>query len=285
MADISNIKSAILKLKKNHSFARLLPGLSILFIFILVALLSPYLPLQDPLKADPKVKNQPPTLEHFCGTDPYGMDIFSRVLIAARLDFLITVLCVLLGVFIGAPLGAAAGYFGGIIETIIGRLTEVIQSFPFMLFAMMLRIVFGQSILSLVWVIAVRIAPFYIKLVRSIVKPLQDADYIQAAKVSGQTSLQILLRHLIPNAFPAIVSQFTISAAQAIRLLSGLSFLGLGISIPTPEWGSMIQIGAGWMVFGKWWSSFFPGLALFITVWVLTEISEKIESIYTLQEQ
>lgn len=284
MEAITNINSAILKVQKSRTFSRLLPGLIILIPFVLIALLAPYLPLQDPEMANPAIRHQPPSLEHFFGTDAYGMDVFSRVLNAARLDFLMAVLVVLLAVSIGAPLGAAAGYFGGILETIIERLAEVVQSFPIMLFAMMIQIALGSSVANLVWIIAVYIAPFYAKLVRSIVKPLRDVDYIQAAKVTGQTPLQILFRHLIPNALPAIVSQFTLSAAVSIRVLAGLSFLGLGVAIPTPEWGSMIQIGAGWMIFGKWWSSVFPGLALFLTIWGLTQISEEVESMYTLKE-
>lgn len=284
MEAITNINSAILKVQKSRTFSRLLPGLIILIPFVLITLLAPYLPLQDPEMANPAIRHQPPSLEHFFGTDAYGMDVFSRVLNAARLDFLMAVLCVLLAVSIGAPLGAAAGYFGGILETIIERLAEVVQSFPIMLFAMMIQIALGSSVANLVWIIAVYIAPFYAKLVRSIVKPLRDVDYIQAAKVTGQTPLQILFRHLIPNALPAIVSQFTLSAAVSIRVLAGLSFLGLGVAIPTPEWGSMIQIGAGWMIFGKWWSSVFPGLALFLTIWGLTQISEVVESMYTLKE-
>ncbi len=285
MASIANIKSNILKVGKSRTFSRLLPGLIILVPFILIALLAPYLPLQDPEEANPAIRQQPPSLKHFFGTDIQGMDIFSRVLHATRIDFLMTVLSVLIAVGVGVPLGIAAGYFGGTLETIIERLAEVIQSFPIMLFAIMIQIAFGSNVTSLVWVIGVRIAPFYAKLVRSIVKPLRDIDYIQAAKVTGQTSLQIIFRHLLPNAIPAIVSQFALSAAVSIRLLSGLSFLGLGVAIPTPEWGSMIQIGAGWMVFGKWWSSFFPGLALFLAVWALTQISGEIESMFTLQEQ
>lgn len=285
MEVIKNFNSNINKMIKSRSFSRLLPGLIILVPFVLIALLAPYLPLQDPVMANPVIRHLPPSFEHFFGTDANGMDVFSRVLNAARLDFLMTVLCVLLAVSIGAPLGAAAGYFGGILETTIERLSEVVQSFPIMLFAMMLQIAFGGSIINLVWVIAVYIAPFYAKLVRSIVKPLRHLDYIQAAKVTGNTPLQILFRHLIPNALPAIVSQFTLSAAVSIRLLSGLSFLGLGVAVPTPEWGSMIQIGAGWMIFGKWWSSFFPGMALFLTIWGLTRISEEVESMYTLKEQ
>ena len=150
---------------------------------------------------------------------------------------------------------------------------------------MMIQIAVGRSVTNLIIVIGVYIAPFYAKLVRSIVKPLRDVEFIQAARVTGQSSAQILLRHLLPNSIPPIISQVTLSAAVAIRTLSGLSFLGLGVETPTPEWGSMIQSGAGWMVFGKWWPSVFPGLALFLVVWGLTRISEEIESMYTLKEE
>ncbi len=280
---IKNIK-LILKVRKNRTFIRLLPGLILLIPFVLIALFVSYFPLQDPMEVNILNSNQPPSFKHFFGTDVLGMDVFSRVLYATRIDFFISILCVLIAISIGAPLGAAAGYFGGIFEIITSRLTEIFQSFPIMLFAMIIRISLGPSIIYLSGAIGVCIAPFYIKLVRSIVKPLQDIDYIQAAKVSGQTSLQIIFRHLIPNALPAIISQFTLSAATSIRLVAGLSFLGMGVETPTPEWGSMIQIGTSWMVFGKWWSSFFPGLALFCVIWGLGQISQEFESMYTLKE-
>ena len=285
MASLALHQPAIQKIKRHRTLMRLLPGLIILISFLIIGLLAPFFNLQDPVTANPVIRHQPPSLEHLFGTDAYGMDVFSRVINAIRLDFLMTILCVLCALAIGAPLGAAAGYFGGLLETIVERLAEIVQSFPIFLFAMMIQIAFGSSVFNLIWVIGISIAPFYAKLVRSIVKPLKDVDFIHAAKVTGQSPMQILFRHLIPNAMPAIVSQFTLSAAVSIRLLSGLSFLGLGVPTPTPEWGSMIQIGAGWMVFGKWWPSVFPGLALFLTVWGLTQISEEVESIYTLQEQ
>ncbi len=285
MASLAIQQPLIRKIKRNRTLMRLLPGLAILIPFLIIAVLAPFMNLQDPVLANPAIRHQPPSAEHIFGTDAYGMDVFSRVINAARLDFLMTVLCVLFALALGAPLGAAGGYFGGVLETVVERLAEIVQSFPIFLFAMMIQIALGNSVFNLIWVIGVYIAPFYAKLVRSIVKPLKDVDYIQAARVTGQTPMQILFRHLLPNAMPAIVSQFTLSAAVSIRLLSGLSFLGLGVPIPTPEWGSMIQIGAGWMVFGKWWPSVFPGLALFLTVWGLTQISEEIESMYTLQEQ
>lgn len=285
MASMTLTSKLFHKRKINRNVTRFLPGLIILLPFIILALLAPILPLSDPVEANPAIRNRPPSSEHIFGTDGYGMDVFSRVIHAGRLDFIMTFLCVLLAVGFGSPLGAAAGYFGGVIENFVDRLVEITQSFPIMLFAMMIQIALGTNIVNLIFVIAIYIAPFYAKLVRSVVKPLRDVDFIQAARVTGQTPSQILFRHLIPNSLPAIVSQFTLSAAVAIRTLSGLSFLGLGVQTPTPEWGSMIQLGSGWMLFGKWWPSLFPGLALFLVVWGLTQISGEIETMYTLQEQ
>jgi peptide/nickel transport system permease protein len=279
------LSTLVQRLSARRKIWRFLPGLVILVPLIIVALVTPLLPLEDPVLPHPAQRNKAPSPEHVFGTDTYGMDVFSRVLHAARLDFLLTLLCVVLAVAIGAPLGAAAGYFGGWLENVTERLVEIVQSFPIMLFAMMIQIAVGRSVTNLIIVIGVYIAPFYAKLVRSIVKPLRDVEFIQAARVTGQSSVQILLRHLLPNSIPPIISQFTLSAAVAIRTLSGLSFLGLGVQTPTPEWGSMIQTGAGWMVFGKWWPSVFPGLALFLVVWGLTRISEEIESMYTLREE
>ncbi len=273
------------RLTWNSRWARFLPGLLILVPMIVLAVLAPLLPLQDPVSPNPAFRNKPPSAEHFFGTDTYGMDVFSRVINASRLDLLMTLSCVLLAVGIGTPVGAAAGYFGGILENGVERLVEVSQSFPIMLFAMMVQMALGTSATHLIIIIGIYIAPFYAKLVRSIVKPLREVEFVQAARVAGQSSLQILFRQLLPNAMPPIVSQFTLSAAVAIRTLSGLSFLGLGVETPTPEWGSMIQIGAGWMVFGKWWPSLFPGLALFLVVWGLTQISDEVENLYTLREE
>jgi peptide/nickel transport system permease protein len=279
------LATLVQRLRARRKYWRFIPGLIILVPFVIVALVTPLLPLADPVEPHPAQRNRPPSPENVFGTDTYGMDVFSRVLHASRLDFLLTLLCVVLAVAIGAPLGAAAGYFGGWLENVTERLVEIVQSFPIMLFAMMIQIAVGRSVTNLIIVIGVYIAPFYAKLVRSIVKPLRDVEFIQAARVTGQSSVQILLRHLLPNSIPPIISQFTLSAAVAIRTLSGLSFLGLGVQTPTPEWGSMIQVGAGWMVFGKWWPSVFPGLALFLVVWGLTRISEEIESMYTLREE
>ena len=264
---------------------RLIPGLVLLTPLVLMAVFAPHLPLQDPELSLSDARHLPPSAAHPFGTDAFGMDVLSRVVHGARIDFVMTVASVALALLLGVPVGAAAGYFGGTLENITERLVEVLQSFPVLLSAMMIQIVFGRSLSFLIVVIGIYLAPFYVKLVRSVVKPLKDVEFIRAARVAGQTTSQILVRHLIPNALPEVVSQFALSAAVAIRILSGLSFLGLGVETPTPEWGAMIQIGAGWMVFGKWWPSLFPGLALFVTVFALTQIGGELERMFSLREQ
>jgi peptide/nickel transport system permease protein len=254
--------------------------LVILAPLIFVALFASLLPLQSPTAPDPTRQHQPPSVEHWFGTDAFGMDVFSRVLHGTRVDFLMTLSSVLLAIGIGVPVGAAAGYLGGVLENIVERLVEVIQAFPIMLFAMMVAVAFGKGVGTMIFVLAFYSAPFYAKLVRSTVKSLKDVEFIQAARCSGLGVRSIVFRHLIPNSMVVVISQFALSCAAAIRTVAGLSFLGLGVEVPTPEWGSMIQIGASYIVFGQWWPTVFPGLALFLSVWGLSGLGERLQERY-----
>ncbi len=261
-------------------YRNFIPSVIILLCFITAAIFAPVLPLPDPLYPDMTTRNQAPGIAHWLGTDPNGMDVFSRIIFAMRIDFGIAVMAVLMGIVVGAPLGAVTAYQGGLVENLIERIAEMIQSFPIILFAMLASLLFGKGMWTLVFVLAFSNAPFYAKIARSITKPLREADFIAAARCSGQKTRGIILRHLLPNAFPGVLSQFPLSCASAIRTVAALSFVGLGVSLPTPEWGSMIYIGANYVVFGKWWSSTFPGLALLLAVWVLTSLGEQLQTLY-----
>ena len=200
------------------------------------------------------------------------MDIFSRTIYAARLDLVMAISAVTIGSLLGAIAGATAGYIGGISENLIERLAEMIQGFPYILFGMLLAILLGRGPVTLITVLTIYNFPFYAKLVRSEVKSLKNEAFVQAAVTAGVKPYKIIFKHLIPNALPAIFGQFPLSAASAIRFVAALSFLGLGVSPPTPEWGAMIQVGANAIIFGKWWISGFPGLALFAVVWSLNSL-------------
>ncbi|HZK12682.1 MAG TPA: ABC transporter permease [Atribacterota bacterium] len=249
----------------------------LLVLISILAIIAPFLPIDEPTKTDMFNTNAPPSYEHWFGTDENGMDVFSRTINAARYDLVIAITAVLIGSIIGTILGATAGYIGGLFENIIERFAEMIQGFPYILFGMLIYMMIGGGEAALIIVVIVYNLPFYAKLVRSEVKSLKNVPFVQAAICAGIKPYMIVFRHLIPNALPAIFGQFPLSAASAIRFIAALSFLGLGLPPPTPEWGSMIQIGANSIIFGKWWVSGFPGLALFFVVWVLNSLGMSLQ--------
>jgi peptide/nickel transport system permease protein len=260
------------------------PSFLTLTAIIVLAILAPLIAPYDPIASSPRDKLLPPSAEHFMGTDTYGFDVWSRLLFATLTDLPIALGSVLIAVLIGWPLGAAAGYLGGRFDGLIMRLTEVSQAFPQILFAMAIFAAFGNSRITLVAVLVTLNVPVYVRMVRSVMLPLRDADFILAARVAGNRPLSLIARHALPNTLVPVFSQFPLSSAYAIQLVAGLSFIGLGIRIPEPEWGSMINIGANAMVYGKWWVSFFPGMAVLITSFALMGVSSQLRAI-TLRER
>jgi peptide/nickel transport system permease protein len=174
-----------------------------------------------------------------------------------------------------------SGYFGGVIDNVINRITEVIQGFPQLLFGMAVLAVAGNTLINVVLITAFYNVPVYAKMVRSVVLPVRDVEFVQAARLAGNSPLSVVFRHIIPNAMLPVVSQFPLSCAYAVQMIAGLSFIGLGVQIPTPEWGSMIQQGANYIVFSKWWPSVFPGLALVLSVSLLSSLSEQLKVLVT----
>jgi peptide/nickel transport system permease protein len=255
-------------------------NLGILAAIVALGLLAPLLPLQNPVKPFPTETLLPPSWAHLFGTDRDGMDVFSRTIFAIRTDFMLAVSSVVIGVVVGVPLGALCGFRGGWADALLTRLTEVAQGFPQILFGMAFIAAAGNNLTDLVLIVAFYNIPVYAKLVRSVVVPLRDVEYVQAARVAGNSSFGIVIRHVVPNALTPTFAQLPLSCAYAVQLIAGLSFIGLGVRVPEPEWGSMIQIGANYMVFGKWWLSVFPGLALFFSVWVLNNTSDILKSLW-----
>ncbi len=260
-----------------HGWVRVNLILGLLLFLVVLGLIAPLLPLQNPIKPDPFNSLKPPSAEHWFGTDPNGFDVFSRTVHAIRTDFALSLSSVLIGVVVGVPLGAIAAYFGGVTDNVVNRISEVIQGFPQLLFGMAVLAVAGNTLLNVVLITAFYNVPVYAKMVRSVVLPLRDVEFVQAARLAGNSSMSVIFRHLIPNALLPVVSQFPLSCAYAVQMIAGLSFIGLGVQIPTPEWGSMIQQGANYIVFSKWWPSVFPGLALVLSVSLLCTISGQLK--------
>jgi peptide/nickel transport system permease protein len=249
----------------------------ILAILALLGLLAPFVSPFDPTTPFPGEKLQPPSVRHWFGTDPLGMDVFARVLHATRIDLPVALLGVLLGIAAGAPLGALAGYLRGRLDGVLMRVTEVLQAFPQILFAMAMFAALGSSLRNLVLILAVLNVPVYMKMVRSSTLPLRESEFILAARCAGHSTPSLVLKHILPNTLVPVFAQFSLSCAYAIQLIAGLSFIGLGVNVPEAEWGSMINLGASHIVFGQWWPSVFPGLAVFLTSYALNGLGRRLE--------
>lgn len=260
------------------------PPVIILSVLILGAIFADVIAPYDPVTPIPSEKLQPPSTKHWFGTDTYGMDIFSRILYATRTDLSVAIASVILGVMVGIPLGALAGYLRGPVDEVLMRLTEIMQAFPEILFAMAVFAAAGNNLINLVFILAFLNVPVYLKMVRSVTLPLRESDFVLAARCAGHSNLTLVFKHIIPNALVPVFSQFSLSCAYAVGMIAGLSFIGLGVRVPAPEWGSMISMGANYVVFGKWWPSLFPGLATFLAAFSLNQLGQQLRKTVLLEK-
>ena len=251
------------------------PPVFVFSIILFIVLFGPWLAPYDPLEPKPMNTLAAPSWEHWFGTDNYGFDVLSRVLYAAQIDFSLALIGVLIGGGIGSLLGASAAYKGGITDFVLLRFVEVIQSFPVLLFALALFAAIGGGSRNMILAIAIVNIPMYLRIIRSSLLPLRTAEFVDAARCAGLNGVTIIIKHFIPNAKGQIFSLFVLSCAYAIQIIAGLSFIGLGVEPPHPEWGSMINAGAGYIMLGVWWPSIFPGLAIVISVYAINGLSRQ----------
>lgn len=246
-----------------------LSGFVMIVFILLVTVFAPYLAPHDPAEQIVRNRFMPPAFSggewsHFLGVDNLGRDIFSRVILGSQTSIVIGFLVVAIAMFIGSALGAIAGYFGGILDTVIMRLADFQLSFPFILLAIIFMAIFGPGFWSLVIALSVAIWVNYARLVRSETLKIRELEFVQAARSIGVRDTDIIIRHIIPNALPAIVVMATLDVAWVIIFEAALSFLGLGIQPPTPSWGVMISDGRNYL-FEAHWMSLGPGIAILIT--------------------
>tara|TARA_B100001121_G_scaffold291262_1_gene291825 strand:- start:14 stop:892 length:879 start_codon:yes stop_codon:yes gene_type:complete len=267
-------------LKKRPDF---MLGYIIVFLIIIIAIFAPLFAPFDPIKSDAKNYLKAPQWPYLMGTDATGMDVFSRVLYAPRVDLAIALLGTLLSAVLGVILGAIAGFYdgsgkvAGFGSAFIMRSADVVQAFPVFVFAIAVVAVLGQSIQSLVMAIAFVNAPIYLRLMRSQCLSIRRMRYVEAAYLAGTSDIKIILAHVIPNSIAPLLAQLSVNIGWAILLTSALSFIGAGVEAPTPEWGSMISMGFQNIVTGHWWPSIFPGLALAVTVLGFALVGSSIE--------
>jgi len=250
------------KLKKNR--AAMVGGLLIL-VFIIVALIGPYLTVYDPTKVDYSIKLLSPSSEHWLGTDHNGRDIFTRLIHGMSITLYIGFLSVLVGLVIGVPLGIIAGYYGRAIDSVIMRFIDILLAFPGILLAIALVSVLGGNINNVIIAVGIFSVPGFARIVRGSTMAVRKLEYIDAVRALGAGDLRIITLHILPNILSPIIVQATIRIAYAILIASGLSFLGLGAQPPTPEWGAMLSQGRSYM-FDHPHVALYPGLAILTVV-------------------
>lgn len=249
---------------KRHPGA--LAGLVLLALQVLAIIFAPFITFYSPVEADPIASLQPPSAAHWFGTDVSGMDIYARVVYATRINLLISISAVAFAFVVGVPIGLLIGFYRGWLSSLVMRLFDFIQSFPVFVLGMALVSVMGQEIWNVAIVLAVLFIPMFARVIRAEVLSLRERPFVGAARCSGATDFSIMFRHILPNALTPAIVQISISVGLAILLTAGLSFVGAGVRMPTPEWGLMVSTGAQQMILGVWWVALFPGMAIVIAV-------------------
>ncbi|MDW6023380.1 ABC transporter permease [Mesorhizobium sp. BAC0120] len=248
-------------------------------LLALAALFGPMLAPHDPLATNAQDALQAPSAQYWFGTDQLGRDVFSRVLVATRLDLLIALGAVLISCVVGSVIGAILGYFGGMLDATASRVVDVLMAFPLFVLAMALVAALGNTVMNVIYATAIINLPFYIRLARAEVNVRRNLGYVEAARVGGSGHTRILMVFLLPNILSPVVIQASVNLGWAVLNAAGLSFLGLGVRPPTPEWGIMVAEGARFITSGEWWIALFPGLALMVAVFAFNLLGDALRDI------
>lgn len=274
----------------------LILGLTIVAVALILAVIGPSIAPYDPIEPTPDVLVPPPALTdipslimqtlqgslerpvHWFGTDQTGLDIFSRVIAAPQVDVLIGVSATALALILGTSLGLLAGYFRGRGAGFIARASDVFQSIPIFVLAMIVVVFTGRSTVAIILTLAVLYTPIYLRLTSSEVAAQAARRHVEASRAIGNRELTTAVRHVLPNAMTPALVQASVTIGWAILFTAGLTFLGAGVRPPTPEWGGMISSGANLLILGQWWPSLFPGIAISITVLGFAIVGDRLEA-------
>ena len=239
-------------------------GLVIIGLLLVIAAFAPWLAPHDPIAQNLQNRLQPPgTAGHLLGTDDFGRDILSRILYGARITLAVIALVAVTAPVLGLIIGTVAGYFGGWVDAVLMRLTDIFLAFPRLILALALVAVLGPGIENAVLAIALTAWPPYARVARAETLTVRNADYIAAARLQGASSMRIIVKSIMPMCLPSVMIRLTLNMATVILTAAGLGFLGLGAQPPLSEWGLMISAGRKYL-FEQWWVATMPGLAIFI---------------------
>lgn len=242
-----------------------LVGMSILLIFLFMAILAPFLSPYDPNAMDMDAPFCPPSSEHIMGTDKLGKDMFSRFIWGTRTALAISVLSALMALIVGVPTGLFSGFIGGKVDRAMCMFMDAIYAFPGLILAMAVATMLGYGVINIAVALAVIYAPTYFRVIRNQVLSVREQLYVEAARALGARNSSILGRYIFPNVIPSIVVILSLCIADSILTAAGLSFIGIGISPKTPDWGYDISRGVGYLR-RAWWTVTFPGLAIVLIV-------------------
>ena len=240
-------------------------GLVVIVLFVVVAVLAPVVAQYNPDQTSWTAIRKAPSLAHWMGTDENGRDVFARVVFGARASLLAGVVSVVIAAGIGVPLGLLAGFAGGAVDAVIGRVVDAMLSCPFLILAIALAAFLGPALSNAMIAIGVSAAPIFVRVARGATMDAATNDYVEAARALGNPPWRVAVRHVLPNIVPPVLVQATLAIATAIIAEASLSFLGLGQQPPAPSWGSMLNSAQRFLTQAPW-LAIFPGLAIFLAV-------------------
>ncbi len=243
-------------------------GLSIVIVMLIVAITAPiWVPYPDDVTGSVNMAERlkAPSATHWFGTDDAGRDVFSRTIMATRTSFQVGVIILVVAISIGVTLGAIAGYFGGWVNTIIMRFTDIMLTFPGIFLALALSAALGRGVVNAMLALSITWWPGYCRLVEAQMLKMREEDFVAGARAIGASNQRIIFRHILPNLLTAIIVKASMDFGFAVLSLASLGFIGVGVLPPEPDWGSMISAGRRFIP-ASWWYSTFPGLFMFVTV-------------------
>lgn len=248
-------------------------GLIVILLLIVTAILAPILAPHDPYIGNPRDSLLPPSPKYLLGTDLQGRDVLSRLIYGARTALLVGCATTGTAAVLGIALGLIAGYFPGIINTIIMRAMDAIMAFPMLLLALLISAVLGSGVHNVIIALAVATLPAYVRVMHGLTLSIKENDYVLAARAMGASSSQIILHHILPNAFPPMIVLITLQLGTVILAEAGLSFIGIGIKPPTASWGAMVFDGYRYLLSNPV-LSFAPGLAIMVVVFAFNMVGD-----------
>jgi peptide/nickel transport system permease protein len=240
-------------------------GLVLVVLATILSTAAPLLTPDDPLSQDSRSRLQPPSQKHILGRDAFGRDVFARILFAGRISLLVGVCSVLLGGVIGSLLGLVAGYVGGRVENVIMRFVDILMAFPSLLLGLMILAVLGPGLFKMIVAIGIMLSPGFARVLHGAALSLKKREFVEGARSIGAGPIRIVALHILPNTMGDVAVLGSLWTASAIRTEANLSFIGLGVSPPTPTWGNMIRDGTTHLMNAPW-LSIFPGFAILVAV-------------------